>query len=79
MSSGEKQPRAVVLPITERLVSILAPFCERIEIAGSLRRLKPEVGDIELVVIPKLGADPNSSYAPKIRKRANSLSDVKNA
>ena len=39
MSSGEKQPRAVVLPITERLVSILAPFCERIEIAGSLRRL----------------------------------------
>lgn len=31
----------------------LAPFCERIEIAGSIRREKPEVGDIELVAIPK--------------------------
>lgn len=28
---------------------MLAPHCERIEIAGSLRRLKPEVGDIEIV------------------------------
>ena len=62
MSSGEKQPRAVVLPIAEKLVSILAPYCERIEIAGSLRRMKPEVGDIELVLIPKLGPDPASLF-----------------
>lgn len=31
----------------------LSPYCERIEIAGSIRRLKPEPGDIELVAIPK--------------------------
>ena len=31
----------------------LAPFCERIQIAGSIRRRKAEVGDIELVAIPK--------------------------
>jgi DNA polymerase/3'-5' exonuclease PolX len=31
----------------------LAPHCERIEIAGSIRRHKPEVGDIEIVCIPK--------------------------
>lgn len=30
--------------------------CERIEIAGSVRRQKPEVHDIELVAIPKLEA-----------------------
>lgn len=29
------------------------PYCERAEIAGSIRRQKPEVKDIEIVVIPK--------------------------
>lgn len=32
----------------------IAPACERTLIAGSLRRGKPEVGDIELVVMPKV-------------------------
>jgi DNA polymerase/3'-5' exonuclease PolX len=32
----------------------LEPFCERIRIAGSIRRRKPLVKDIELVVVPKL-------------------------
>lgn len=32
----------------------LEPFCERIEIAGSVRRRKPLVKDIEMVAIPKL-------------------------
>ena len=32
---------------------LLAPFCERIEIAGSIRRRKLEVKDIELVLIPR--------------------------
>ncbi len=31
----------------------LAPFCERAEIAGSIRRLKPEVKDIEIVCVPR--------------------------
>ena len=31
----------------------LLPFCERIEIGGSIRREKPEVGDIEIICIPK--------------------------
>jgi len=35
-----------------RLVNTLAPACSRIEVAGSIRRGKPEVGDIELVAIP---------------------------
>jgi len=30
----------------------LSPFCDRIEIAGSIRRQKPEVKDIEIVCIP---------------------------
>lgn len=36
------------------LRDMLAPFCEQIEIAGSLRRQLPYVGDIEFLLIPKL-------------------------
>lgn len=34
------------------LVELLRPACERIEIAGSVRRGKPEVHDAEVVIIP---------------------------
>jgi DNA polymerase (family 10) len=33
----------------------LAPLCERIEIAGSIRRGRPEVNDIDFVILPKPG------------------------
>ena len=39
--------------IAHRVIAELAPHCERIEIAGSIRRRKPEVKDIEIVAIPK--------------------------
>ena len=39
--------------IAAELVKQLAPLCERIQIAGSIRREKPEVKDIEIVAIPK--------------------------
>lgn len=39
------------------LVDELRPACERIEIAGSIRRRKPTVKDIELVAIPKMSRD----------------------
>ncbi len=40
-------------PVAERLVEQLRPYCERIKIAGSIRRRKWDVGDIELLCIPK--------------------------
>jgi len=40
--------------IAEELKSRLEMGCEKVEIAGSIRRQKPDVGDIELLVIPKL-------------------------
>lgn len=45
-------PYKQALDIAEELRDKLAPACERIIIAGSLRRLKSEVGDIELLAIP---------------------------
>lgn len=53
MSSNTKLPYRQVMPLAEKLVERLAPACVRIEIAGSLRRQCPYVGDIELVAIPK--------------------------
>lgn len=41
------------IEIAERVKTLLAPHCERIEIAGSIRRKKPDVKDIEIVAIPK--------------------------
>ena len=39
--------------IAEKIVALLKPYCDRIEIAGSIRRKKENVKDIEIVCIPK--------------------------
>lgn len=44
---------ADALDIAQSLVAKLCPLCDRIEIAGSIRRRKPVVGDIDLVLIPR--------------------------
>lgn len=38
--------------IATKLVTELSPYCDRIEIAGSIRRAKAEPNDIEIVCIP---------------------------
>ena len=48
-----KRPIADVLGLAERVVEELRPFCSRIELAGSLHRRVEQVGDIEIVAIPK--------------------------
>ena len=37
-----------------RLVGWLTPFCERIAVAGSIRRERPAPADIDLVAIPRI-------------------------
>ena len=37
----------------QALVEQIAPHCERVQIAGSIRRRTPEVKDIEIVLIPR--------------------------
>lgn len=40
--------------VARNVAGLMRPFCERIEIAGSIRREAPEVRDIEIVAIPFL-------------------------
>ena len=39
--------------LAREIVEHVHPFCERVEVAGSIRRKKSEVRDIDLVLIPK--------------------------
>jgi len=50
--------------MAKNFLSEIKEFCERIEIAGSIRRKKPEVNDIDIVLIPKL----REHLVQKIRK-----------
>lgn len=55
----------VARDLAERIVKELSPVCQRIEIAGSIRRQKQMIGDIEIVCIAQqqldLFGDPNGS------------------
>jgi len=51
MSTGRPLALAHARQLADRLLGQLAPVCERIEIAGSIRRGQREVHDIELIAI----------------------------
>ncbi len=54
MSYAVKRPYSEVEPIARNLVVGLEPHCEKLEVAGSIRRMCPLIGDIELVAVPKV-------------------------
>lgn len=53
MSGGVRYPRAVAEKVITDIVNDLGPWTERYDIAGSYRRGKADVGDVEMVYIPK--------------------------
>lgn len=57
MSLGTRVPHADALAIAKRLVDELAPICARVKVAGSLRRKREFVSDIEIVAEPLMHAD----------------------
>ncbi|RYD50171.1 MAG: hypothetical protein EOP83_24365, partial [Verrucomicrobiaceae bacterium] len=56
-------PREAALVVAGELVHLLGPVCERIAIAGSLRRDKPEVGDVEILFVPRIEERPLDMFA----------------
>ena len=55
MGYKRRWPAAFVHPIATELVAQLQPRCEQICIAGSLRRGTADVGDIEILYVPRMG------------------------
>lgn len=49
-----RMPYKDALKLAESFIADVGEYCERIEIAGSLRRKKETIGDLEIVAIPKI-------------------------
>lgn len=49
-----RYPRALAISVAKEIVAALQPVCmtDRLIVAGSLRRRKDEVGDVEIVYVP---------------------------
>src|ERR1017187_2735332 len=54
--------------LAEKVVAELEPFCMRIAVAGSIRRQRAEVNDIDLVLIPKPELDSMRSIVARCEK-----------
>ena len=52
-STTNRIPLAEAEAIAARVVAQLKPHCRQLDIAGSIRRQRPTIGDIEVVCIPK--------------------------
>jgi DNA polymerase/3'-5' exonuclease PolX len=47
-------PLDSALPIAESIAEALAPFCQNLQVAGSVRRRVAQVHDVEIVAVPRL-------------------------
>jgi DNA polymerase (family 10) len=52
MSTGNRIPWSEANAIAEDIAAHLAPHCSQIDIAGSIRRRRATIGDIEIVCLP---------------------------
>lgn len=52
-TTDTRRPLAEAAALATELADLLHASCERIEIAGSIRRQRPDIGDLELVAIPQ--------------------------
>jgi DNA polymerase (family X) len=51
-------PAQIAAVVARRIINELSPACDRIEIAGSLRRRKNVVHDIDIVLLPRDASEP---------------------
>jgi DNA polymerase/3'-5' exonuclease PolX len=68
-------PLQEAVPIAEKFHEFLLPHCLRLCVVGSIRRRKPFVKDIELLIVSKPGsqADPNDMFGHKVERPAAAI------
>ena len=60
--------------MAETIVVELAPFCERITVAGSIRRQRPMVNDIDIVALPRIGQE--QAFRDRCMQRASVVTNA---
>src|SRR5438876_12139133 len=68
-------PLAQAERLAAKIVTELNTFCERIEIAGSIRRRRPVVNDIDIVALPMPGQ--TNALRARVLERTAPISDGK--
>lgn len=76
MSSGPRMPLATAQILANTIWHALEPHCERIAIAGSIRREKETIGDIELVLIPRYVERVTTQPNPQLSAQASLFDDT---
>lgn len=61
-----KFPRADALAVAKELCDALKPVTARLIVAGSLRRRKAEVGDVEILFVPQINTVPDGLFDTKV-------------
>jgi len=59
------------------IISKFDYLCEKVMVVGSVRRQRPEVNDIDIVVMPRVPRDENWNEIAKALKHAHRMSQIK--
>ena len=65
MSEKKRFPLSRAEEIGRDLAFAIQPWCEIVEVAGSIRRRKPTVGDIEIVYVPSFTMEKDGFFDTK--------------
>lgn len=75
MNPKQKYPRAEALKVARHICLKLADSCMRLICAGSLRRRKEMVGDVEILYIPELEVVPDGLFDTKRVNKVDTILD----
>lgn len=75
MAQGTRMGLAEATEIVGLAVASLRPGCERAEVAGSIRRRKVDVGDFEIVALPKFRLQPVDLFGER-KVKVNELGEA---
>ena len=76
MSGETRIPLAQAERLAAELMELLRPACDRIELAGSIRRRKADVGDIEILAAPRTVQTVDMWGIPIPGLHSNALEDL---